>query len=810
MIQIQNRQLIIDGVPRVVMCGEIHYFRVPRAQWADRIATLKAAGAVAVASYIPWLFHELPDGSIDVTGESLPERDVAAFIDLCRDAGMWFVARPGPFIMAEQKNEGLPYRLYREHPEIIPTGWDDRATETSTVDYLAPAFLAESKRWFDAVLPVIAERLQPRGGNVIAVQLDNEIGMLAWVSNSPDLTEHLTADLLRWVREVHGDDVGTRYPVDLDDADAWTRAVRSPGEAWAPALRVDLGTFMRNRFARYVHALRVFAEDAGIRDVPFIINIHGTEGGSGEPFPIGISQLVETYSGVPGMLSGSDHYVGDLTLNTATDLYVMNGFMAAVHDKDQPLTSVEFEAGTGDYGGGNDSLSEPSTADLKTRLCVAQGNRLINYYLFAGGINPPLDRPVGDGNDRISFTGERHGTAAPVGPGGERTLSYAPTAGVIAAINTHESWLARMDEEHDDLALGLVLDAYMTEYRYPDSAAMSAIVTDLAAHRGAGQRKALARSLLLGGYRFGALDLQVDRTNQPLPRVIALATGRHLSRTVQERLVAHLDGGGGLILLGPLPELDLEGLPCRTLADALAVTGGEVIWGGPRYYPSVRTASWLPEIAETRVGWLQPLKAARGESLLVDVATGLSCGLEIRRGTGRAVLLAAEIPSDPVMFAAIARHCGAEPGLSVEASVPGLFATTTATADGQRLVHLINVTGYNTSVHLGLNGRDLHSGQALVVPGHTGHMLPLGLRLPGTFNTTVLWASAEITSVTSDLISFREGLGGPDGAPGTVVVLTSDAMVSAGGGHDVERDGRRWTITAPAGSGPVHVDLAAQ
>ena len=118
------------------------------------------------------------------------------------------------------------------------------------------------------------------------------------------------------------------------------------------------------------------------------------------------------------MLSGSDHYLGDLTIAQRRDLYLINAFMAAVHDADQPLTSVEFEAGTGDYGGDLATPYDPSAVDLKTRLCVAQGNRLINYYLFAGGINPPLDEPVGDGNDRIAFTGERHGTAAPVGPEG--------------------------------------------------------------------------------------------------------------------------------------------------------------------------------------------------------------------------------------------------------------------------------------------------------------------------------------------------------------------------------------------------------
>ena len=98
------------------------------------------------------------------------------------------------------------------------------------------------------------------------------------------------------------------------------------------------------------------------------------------------------------------------------DLHFINASMAAVNSADQPLTSLEFEAGTGDYGGGLEQRYDPSTVDLKTRLCLAQGNRLINYYLLAGGINPPLDEPVGDGNDRIGFTGERHGTAAPIGP----------------------------------------------------------------------------------------------------------------------------------------------------------------------------------------------------------------------------------------------------------------------------------------------------------------------------------------------------------------------------------------------------------
>ncbi|MDQ6883342.1 MAG: beta-galactosidase [Candidatus Dormibacteraeota bacterium] len=803
MIEIKRRQLLIDGEPRIVMSGEIHYFRVPRDEWANRIASLKEAGCTTVASYIPWLFHELPDGTIDVTGETLPERDVGAFIELCRNEGLWFIARPGPFVMAELKNEGLPYRVYEQHPEIIPAGWDGRPTPTRTVDYLAPAFLRETQRWYEAVLPPIARRLQPRGGNVIAVQLDNEVGMLAWLNNSPDLTDHLIADLLHWVRTRHGEAAARRYPFDLGDPDAWAHAVRSPDERWAAALRVDLGSFMRNRFARYIAALRDFAKTAGIVDVPFLVNIHGTTAdGHGGPFPVGISQLVETYAGIPGMVSGSDHYLGEMTLGTTTDLYVMNAFMAAVQDADQPLTSVEFEAGTGDYDNGQDHLYDPTTVDLKTRICVAQGNRLINYYLFAGGINGPLEEPSGDGNDRISFTGERHGTAAPVGPEGQRSLTYAPTARVIAAVNAAEPWLARMNEEHDNLALGLVLDSFMTEYRYPPSKVMRNIVEDLESFRGAGPRKALARSLLLAGYRFGAVDLQHDAIDLDKHRLVALTTSRHLAGDVQERLAAHVHAGGRLLLLGRMPELDLEGRTCRVLSEALGVAPGDVLRASHTYYPSVVAHRWAAPRPETRVGWLQSLHAPDARPVLTDVAANRPCGVEVAVGDGLAVVLAAELPSVPSFFAAAARHLGVAAGLNLQASVPGLFATTTATDDGQRLVHLLNVSGYDCEVRLGLDGTRLHDGNVLTVPARTGRMLPLGLRLPWA---TVAWASAEIAQVSADTITFGQGLGSPSGATGTVVVMETDDDVITDPQHEIRREGHRVALRAAPHPGPLRI-----
>ena len=532
---------------------------------------------------------------------------------------------------------------------------------------------------------------------------------------------------------------------------------------------------MRRRFAEYVAALRQMCEERGIVGVPYFVNIHGTEGRSGAPFPIGISQLVDTYSGIPGMVSGSDHYLGEATLKTMTDLYVMNAYMAAVHDSDQPLTSLEFEAGSGDYGAGAETQYDPATSDLKTRLCVAQGNRLINYYLFAGGINPPLDEVVHDGNDRLSFTGERHGTAAPVGPEGQRGYTYEATKRSVRAVKANEAWLARMDEDHDDVSLGLVLDAYMTEYHHPRSPVMTEVVDDLTSHRGAGERKALARSLLLGGFRYGAVHL--ERRDPDPSSTVLVGTGRFLSRTVQERLVGHVVAGGNVVLLGRVPERELDGSPCTVLSDALGIKPGEVLRDRGHYFPSLVAHGWAQPWPETRAGWLQPLVHERGEVVLTDVYSAV-CGVDVPLGAGRAIVLAAQVPSDPVLFDRALSSLGVSPGLRLETQWPGVFATTTSSDLGERALHVINTSGGTAIVTVALDDTAIASGTTLHVPPRSGHILALGLDVAGR---RIDWASAEIAGVDPDgAIRFGTGL---DEDAGTTLVVDGDQVQLAPGKH---------------------------
>ncbi len=370
-VRLSKRRLLVDGKPVLMMSGEVHYFRLHREDWASRLDLLVEAGCDTVATYMPWLVHELADGSVDLVGASSPYRDLVGFIDLAAAKGLRVIARPGPFVMAELKNEGLPYRLYDSMPALL--GWDSQPAPTRDVDYLDPSYLSAVRGWYSAVMPLLASRLATVGGPVVAVQLDNEIGMLSWVTNTPDLTDAAVDDFASWTLERGSKPFG----LDPRDSDAWRAGIRSPG-AGSLELHHELSVFQRDRYARYVRFLRHEAESHGVRGVPFLINLHGTSNGRGQTYPIGISQLYPSYAGQPQMTSGSDHYLGDLTVENVADLYVSNAFMAAVHDADQPLTSLEFEAGMGDYGEDLSRQVPPSALALKTRLCVAQGNRLIN------------------------------------------------------------------------------------------------------------------------------------------------------------------------------------------------------------------------------------------------------------------------------------------------------------------------------------------------------------------------------------------------------------------------------------------------
>ena len=90
--------LRVDGRRILVRAGSLHYFRLPSPElWRERLALFRDAGLNAVDVYYPWNFHSDAPGRYDFAGV----RDVDRLHDLIEEAGLFLIARPGPYICAE-------------------------------------------------------------------------------------------------------------------------------------------------------------------------------------------------------------------------------------------------------------------------------------------------------------------------------------------------------------------------------------------------------------------------------------------------------------------------------------------------------------------------------------------------------------------------------------------------------------------------------------------------------------------------------------------------------------------------------------
>ena len=509
---------------------------------------------------------------------------------------------------------------------------------------------------------------------------------------------------------------------------------------------------MRWRFAKYVSTLRGYAEENGVKDIPFVVNIHGTGACRGFTYPIGISQLFESYTQEPGYISGSDIYFGNLTMDNFQDLYICNAFMDSVHNEDQPLTSVEFEAGDGNYSTFYSARYDVSAVDFKTRMCIAQGNRLLNYYLIAGGRNYRFDEiDLNDGNNRIAFTGERHGFAAPISPEGELNYTYPRMARVIKTMLANNEKIASMTEEHDNLAVAFIPDYYMTEYCYQGSDKAKALKANIEKNRNLEGWETVGRAALLLNYKFNSIDIQ-NREITDHHKTIIVFSAKYMAKNIQENLKNHMENGGGVFIYGEIPYLDMEGNPCTVLADAIGAKSSTDIEGSHLYSLSVYGCDFAEDRPEVRLWRGQTHDIERGTALLKEYGTDKVCSFKSEVGKGKCIVLSGNYSTDLEFFKRCFHYLGAKQSLTHDCSHHGLFMTNTVNESNEKYVHIINLDGFDKEFHVYSNGEKLFDGRKITLSNKDGVMLPINV----TFNgITINYATGEITNVSENKIEFR-------------------------------------------------------
>ena len=152
-------QFLLDGQPLQLICGEMHPARIPREYWRHRIQMAKAMGCNSIAAYIFWNYHEVKPGVFDFKTEN---RDIAEFVRICQQEGMWVLFRPGPYVCAEWDFGGLPVSLLKI-PDI-------------KIRCLDPRYMKAATAYISRMAKEIKALQCTNGGPILMVQVENEYG----------------------------------------------------------------------------------------------------------------------------------------------------------------------------------------------------------------------------------------------------------------------------------------------------------------------------------------------------------------------------------------------------------------------------------------------------------------------------------------------------------------------------------------------------------------------------------------------------------------------------------------------------------
>jgi hypothetical protein len=147
--------LIIGGKRVIPAMGEVHYSRIPAAEWKEEVRKMKEGGITIIACYVFWNHIEEIEGQYDWSGQ----RDLRTFLEICKEAQLPVVLRIGPFCHGEARNGGIPDWVFT------------KGCRTRSEDKL---FLSLTERYYRQIFTQVQGLQWKDSGPVIAAQFDNE------------------------------------------------------------------------------------------------------------------------------------------------------------------------------------------------------------------------------------------------------------------------------------------------------------------------------------------------------------------------------------------------------------------------------------------------------------------------------------------------------------------------------------------------------------------------------------------------------------------------------------------------------------
>ena len=165
---IKDGNFLYDGKPIQIHSGEMHFARVPKPYWKQRLQMMKAMGLNTVATYVFWNYHETTPGVWDFkTGN----KNIVDFLKTAQEVGLFVILRPGPYACAEWEFGGFPW-------------WLQKVDSLELRTYNKP-FLDSCKTYINHLAAQVKDLQITHGGPIIMVQAENEFG--SYVAQRKDI-----------------------------------------------------------------------------------------------------------------------------------------------------------------------------------------------------------------------------------------------------------------------------------------------------------------------------------------------------------------------------------------------------------------------------------------------------------------------------------------------------------------------------------------------------------------------------------------------------------------------------------------------
>ncbi|KAG4441043.1 hypothetical protein IFR05_003498 [Cadophora sp. M221] len=160
--------LTVNGSRVFIFSGEFHYQRMPVPEmWLDIFHKFKANGFNTISVYFFWSYHSPSKGVYDFETSG---KNVQKLFDYAKEAGLWVIARAGPYCNAETNGGGLA--LWGSDGSL----GNLRTGDTTYYQAWLP--------WITQIGEIIARNEITKGGPVILNQHENELQQTSHVATN--------------------------------------------------------------------------------------------------------------------------------------------------------------------------------------------------------------------------------------------------------------------------------------------------------------------------------------------------------------------------------------------------------------------------------------------------------------------------------------------------------------------------------------------------------------------------------------------------------------------------------------------------